>query len=175
MTTPETARLVHLVRHAEAVPRVAWAQPDGRRPLSAAGVRQSEAIGARLAPVPPGARPLRRVLSSPALRCRQTVQPTAARAGLEVEDRDELAEDSDPLLTLALLADAASLLSEGTALAACTHGDVIEGILETFAPAGVVVAGPLRAPKAVVWELSFENGRLSSARFVAPPPPGVPR
>jgi phosphohistidine phosphatase SixA len=165
-STDSDKRTVYLVRHAVAVPRGSWTGPDVKRPLRDAGLRQAEALAERS--VSSGRR-LERVLSSPAVRCRQTVEPTAARAGLVVEERDGLMEGSDPLDALDLLLDEATRTSEGSAIVACSHGDVIDGILESFGPLGVVVDGPLQAPKGATWELEISDGLLESARFVAPP------
>jgi 8-oxo-dGTP diphosphatase len=110
-----------------------------------------------------------RCVASPALRCRETVGPLAERAGLEVEELDDLAEGGDPMVALAQLLDSTRLLRDGASFAACTHGDVIDGILETFGPSGVTVTGALRAPKASVWQLTVAGGDLVAARFEPPP------
>ena len=63
---------------------------------------------------------VRRVVSSPYVRCVQTVEPLAAALGLEVEQDDRLEEGAG--------AAAADLLSED-GVVCCTHGDVVEAIL----------------------------------------------
>lgn len=108
-----------------------------------------------------------RVLSSAALRCRQTVGPTATSLALELEEIDLLMEGGDPLEALALLVAEVGRVQEGAAIVACSHGDVIGGILDTFVPTGVAVDGPLQAPKAVTWELGVAADEIVSARFVA--------
>lgn len=158
------ARIAYLVRHADAVSRDAWAGPDAGRPLSALGRAQAAAIGLELAA---GAS---RAISSAALRCRETLAPAASGAGIEVEDVDELAEGADPLAALRVVVGAAEAASQGTSVLACSHGDVITGVIDTFAPTGVDVVGPLRAPKASVWELEVVAGAVRRARYVAPPP-----
>lgn len=79
---------VLLIRHASAGDRDEWTGDDRLRPLDERGLRQAEQLVSRLA-----AYDVERVLSSPALRCVQTVQPLARARGLEIELRDELAEE----------------------------------------------------------------------------------
>jgi 8-oxo-dGTP diphosphatase len=63
---------------------------------------------------------VRRVVSSPYVRCVQTVEPLAAELGLEVELDDRLKEGAG--------ASAAGLLSED-GVVCCTHGDIVEALL----------------------------------------------
>jgi 8-oxo-dGTP diphosphatase len=79
---------VILLRHASAGDRERWQGDDRERPLDERGRKQSEAIVARLAGYP-----VERILTSPALRCIETVEPLAAARALTPELRDELAEE----------------------------------------------------------------------------------
>jgi 8-oxo-(d)GTP phosphatase len=104
-----------LVRHASAGDRHDWAGDDRLRPLDDKGRRQAEEIAAVL-----DSGDVRRVVSSPYVRCVQTVEPLAAELGLEVELDDRLAEGAG--------AAARPLLDEeGVVL--CTHGDVLHELL----------------------------------------------
>jgi len=99
-----------------------------------------------------------RVLSSPSLRCTQTVEPLAVVRGLTVENCDALAEGNGPagLDLVQRLAGAPVVL--------CTHGDVIGDILEAMpAPEGS------RMQKASVWVLEADAGGYSTARYLPPP------
>jgi len=145
--------LVALVRHAAAVERAAWPDDDGARPLSERGRRQAEALAARLAPG------LRRVLSSPARRCVETVEPLARRVGVRVETVGWLAEGTPAAEALRRLEEAAHALAGGR-LAACSHGDVLPALLELVAPAG----GPPRLGTAEVVELELAAGHLRATR-----------
>jgi phosphohistidine phosphatase SixA len=69
-------------------------------------------------------RDIRRVLTSPYVRCRQTVEPLARSLGLPVEERSELAEGATAEDALGLVR---SLDSETAVL--CTHGDVVGEVL----------------------------------------------
>ena len=77
-----------VIRHASAGDREEWEGDDRLRPLDAKGFAQA----ARLAQLLDGYE-ISRVLSSPALRCVQTVEPLAHERGLEVQGRDELTEE----------------------------------------------------------------------------------
>ncbi len=104
-----------LVRHAAAGKRREWDGDDRLRPLDERGRRQAAALVELL-----GLLGFRRVVSSPYVRCVETVEPLAAALGVEVETDDRLAEGAG--------AAALELLREDGVLA-CTHGDVIEEVL----------------------------------------------
>jgi 8-oxo-(d)GTP phosphatase len=76
----ETVPLI-LVRHASAGRKADWPGDDQLRPLDASGVAEAQALAGLLACFAPTAR----VISSPALRCTDTVRPFAAGFGGTVE------------------------------------------------------------------------------------------
>jgi 8-oxo-(d)GTP phosphatase len=106
-----------LVRHASAGDRKNWQGDDRLRPLDPRGERQAE----RLVEVLAGHR-LDRILTSPYVRCVQTVEPLARVRGLPVEEREELAEGAglDAFLGLA---------RELGPAAVSVHGDLVEELL----------------------------------------------
>jgi 8-oxo-dGTP diphosphatase len=104
-----------LLRHASAGHRDDWDGPDHLRPLDKRGRRQAAELVELLRPYG-----LRRVLSSPYIRCVQTVEPLAAVLGLPVEEDGRLAEGSG--------SGARELLHEDGVLA-CTHGDIVFDVL----------------------------------------------
>jgi phosphohistidine phosphatase SixA/ADP-ribose pyrophosphatase YjhB (NUDIX family) len=106
-----------LIRHASAGDRKSWQGDDRLRPLDARGALQAE----RLVGVLAGHR-VARILSSPYLRCVQTVEPLASGRGLAVERREELAEGAG-------LAAFYSLGDELRAAAVSVHGDLVEELL----------------------------------------------
>jgi len=155
------ARL-YLVRHAHAGDRSAWRGDDSLRPLSEKGRRQAEGIAALIT----GLDPVRRVLSSPSLRCVQTVEPLARLAGLAVEPDERLLEGADPAAALELIGEE---LGEGV-VAACTHGDIVPGVLGLLQSDGVRVEGALTWPKASTWVLEGgDGGGVVAARYLPPP------
>jgi 8-oxo-dGTP diphosphatase len=104
-----------LLRHASAGDRHSWTGDDRLRPLDDKGHRQAAEIAAALR-----SEEIRRVVSSPYVRCVQTVEPLAAELGLEVELDDRLIEGAG---------GAAEPLLEEDRVVACTHGDVIHDLL----------------------------------------------
>lgn len=108
---------VILLRHAAAGDRNAWDGDDRLRPLDDEGYDQAIALPGALA-----GRGIARVVSSPYLRCIESVEPLAAALGLTVELDTRLAEGAGRERALALLAE----LDGGLA---CTHGDVAEAVL----------------------------------------------
>jgi 8-oxo-(d)GTP phosphatase len=118
---PETARAsdlglsrlpLLLIRHARAGKRSEWQGDDRRRPLDDIGRRQAAALAEALEGFA-----ITRILSSPYDRCVQTVEPLAARRGLEIELAPELGEERQH--------DDGAALARGLAgepVAACVHG-----------------------------------------------------
>jgi 8-oxo-dGTP diphosphatase len=101
-----------LVRHGWAGSSERWQGDDRRRPLDERGHAQALALPDLLA-----AYPAQRIVSSPYLRCVQTVEPLATLRGLAVEPADELGEDRQDADGLEFVR---SLL--GTDAIVCTHG-----------------------------------------------------
>jgi 8-oxo-(d)GTP phosphatase len=114
---------VILLRHASAGDRDAWAQDDRLRPLDERGRAQAVALRDELR-----AHGVQRVVSSPYVRCMQTVAPL----GLEIVPDERLAEGASVEETRALLQS----LDDAVA---CTHGDVIEGVLGRSVKKGAAV------------------------------------
>jgi 2,3-bisphosphoglycerate-dependent phosphoglycerate mutase len=76
-----------LVRHAEAAPPDAAGDPEDQRPLSEAGRRAAEELADELEPFHVSA-----VYSSPYPRAVQTVEPTARRRGLPIQELADMRE-----------------------------------------------------------------------------------
>jgi 8-oxo-dGTP diphosphatase len=114
---------VILLRHASAGDRAEWHGDDRLRPLDKRGRKQAKRLRDVLF-----THDVRRVLSSPYVRCTETVAPL----GLDIETDDRLAEGAPPEGTLELLADLDRAV-------ACTHGDVIEALLGRSLPKGGAV------------------------------------
>jgi len=82
----ETVPLI-LLRHASAGRKAEWPGDDGSRPLDERGVADAQTLAGLMACFAPVAR----VISSPAVRCIETVRPYAAGFGGTVETEDCLA------------------------------------------------------------------------------------
>ena len=125
-------RMFVLLRHAHAVNKRAWSRPDRERPLSERGFQQAEALVEPLSAVP-----LRRLLSSPALRCRQTLDPLAHRLGLAIESTELLDPDVDASLVSELAEDPGSMDA-----VLCTHGETLAALLGHWQARGRIVLTP---------------------------------
>ena len=154
MSTDGPSRVL-LVRHAEAGDRERWTGDDRVRPLTRRGWRQAQALAERLRDAP-----LTRILSSPYVRCVQTVEPLAAARGLAVETTDDLAEGAGHRPVLRLLAEVGDA-------ALCTHGDVLQDVLEWLERHGVVLDGGMA--KGSMWMLDTVHGEVVAARYLSPP------
>lgn len=141
-----------LVRHGTAGNRKDWVGDDRLRPLDEKGVRQAEALAGLLVN-----QPIKRIFSSPYLRCVQTMEPLAERLGLTIDRVDELAEG-------AAREDVEKLVRRagGDLVVLCTHGDVIEWIVGPDSP----------NRKGGFWVLKQTEGRLSPNRYTPPPRTG---
>lgn len=107
--------IVYLVRHATAGHRASWEGDDQLRPLDDRGRRQAEGLVELL-----GRRDFERIVSSPAVRCVDTVVPLADGRGLTVEPSEALAEGAGREAALELFRAA------GAPLVASVHGDMVE-------------------------------------------------
>jgi phosphohistidine phosphatase SixA len=149
---------VYLVRHAKAGDRSAWTEDDRLRPLSKSGRRQAEALVRSLRDLEIG-----RIVSSPCVRCEQTVRPLALDRGLPLELDEALAEGA-PLAGLLELIDGLGL----EAVVACGHGDLIPEMIDHLRAQGVPTDdGPTK--KASTWVLEREGGVVVRARYLPPP------
>jgi 8-oxo-dGTP pyrophosphatase MutT (NUDIX family) len=149
----------YLVRHAKAGDRATWTGVDLARPLSKTGYRQAKALVKELA-----GRPVKRIVSSPAVRCIETVTPLAAQRGLPVEPRDELLEGASLSGLLGLLDELRS-----TASVLSGHGDLIPEAIEHLEREGMAVGSDRGWKKASVWVLDREAGLIVRATYLPPP------
>jgi 8-oxo-dGTP diphosphatase len=108
-----------LVRHARAGKRERWRGDDRLRPLDAKGMGQAEALAMLLRGQAP-----ERIVSSPFVRCVQTVEPLAAELGLDVEERAELGEERQATEGVPLVL---ALGSERAVV--CCHGGLPEALV----------------------------------------------
>lgn len=160
LVADQAARVVCLVRHGQAGDSSQWDAPDELRPLSEHGTAQAQA----LVPLLAAHRPVL-LVSSPFRRCVQTLEPLGERLRLAVQAHEALADDAHADDARRLLQAIAPL---GPAVA-CTHGELESALLESLVAAGVPLPEPLRYQKGSIWELTLEDGRIVSGRYVPPP------
>ena len=81
---------LYVLRHARAGRRSAWKGADEKRPLTGVGRRQAAGVVELL-----GDLDIAQIVSSPYVRCQQSVAPLAERLALPVDLADELAEGAE--------------------------------------------------------------------------------
>ena len=158
MTTP-----IYLVRHAKAGSRARWTDPDHLRPLSKPGRRQAKALVGLFAE-----QPFSRLLSSPHIRCVETLEPLAAVRKLEVETTDDLAEGAaiEPVLDLML---ALAQNWTGRTLHARRRDAAL--LVHRVASAGIPLQGgsPIDLAKGSTWIFDVADREFAQARYVLRP------
>lgn len=148
---------VHLVRHAKAGSRSGWEDDDRIRPLTKNGWRQAEAIADHLA-----ARGATVLVSSPYLRCHQTLEPLSRLLDMAIVIDERLAEGRPFAPVIELL----TTVPDGGVL--CSHGDIIPETLGALQRRGCRVHGPADWRKGTVWTIDRHDGELTSARVWRP-------
>jgi 8-oxo-dGTP diphosphatase len=151
--------MLYVVRHAKAGSRSEWTGDDRLRPVSSKGRVQSEAVADRLADVATGD-----LVSSPYLRCIETLQPLAERIGGAVRADERLAEDTGFTGALELLGE----LPDGSVV--CSHGDVIPETISALQRRGTNIVGEPDWRKASVWVLTRDDAGTITAATAWPPP-----
>jgi hypothetical protein len=81
--------MVCLIRHAHAGDKHQWPGRDHDRPLSVPGQHEAHGLLVRLRDYP-----ISRILTSPAVRCAQTVEPLSQRRAVPIELVDALRVDA---------------------------------------------------------------------------------
>lgn len=154
-------KTVYLVRHAQALSRGTWSRDDNLRPLSKKGERQAQALIGVL-----DGHDVKRVISSPSLRCQATVEPLAEHLSFPVELDYRLIEGSS-------LDEARQVLDEAVEadgeIVLCSHGDVIPEVLWHLSANGTKVHGEQRWAKGSVWALTWDGKKFTDARYTPPP------
>jgi 8-oxo-dGTP pyrophosphatase MutT (NUDIX family)/phosphohistidine phosphatase SixA len=121
---PDTVPLI-LLRHAKALPRSEWKRADDDRPLDKAGAADAVTLASMLSCFAPRAA----VVTSPAVRCVDTIRPYAARAGSLVQAFDALragpAAGPGPAA-----AQVFSLIAARDPAIVCGHRENLPGLLE---------------------------------------------
>lgn len=105
-----------------------------------------------------------RILSSPYLRCIETVLPLARERALDVDETDALSEGAPVEEVLELVG---SLEGQPTVL--CSHGDVIPALMQHWVDRGTRIEGIAGWKKGSMWILEREGDGFATARYVPPP------
>lgn len=158
---------VILLRHASARSRKSWDGPEIERPLDDDGLAQAGILVELLRALGPA-----RVVSSTARRCRQTVEPFAAAAGLEIEDEPDLTEqafDDDSARPLGVLSRVAADRGRGPWLL-CTHRPVLGPLLSAATGRRWAHGREKALRTAELAVLTGAYGRMWAERYPTPPP-----
>jgi 8-oxo-dGTP diphosphatase len=163
---PESTVL--LVRHAKAGSRKQWDGDDDLRPLSSTGHDQAHHLAAILPLFGPD-----RLASAPPIRCRDTMTPFAAAAGLPITTEPMLGEESygaDPEAGLQRLR---ALVAEPGVTVLCSQGGVIPDAVASLAEESEIDLGidldDVPSRKASTWVLTFGGGGLRAADYYPTP------
>jgi len=171
--------------HMDAVGRQGWTGDPDERPLTELGKQQSERIAQELT-----ASPVNGVFSSPALRCRESLEPLVKKTGLPVQVmsgfRDTLGykapagwenpnrQGPDPL---------GGAYSAGSAVAAfneikrqipnghavlCSYGDIVPALLSFIAGAHGLDMPPKLDAKGAIYTLVMDGDKASLSGRDAP-------
>jgi 8-oxo-dGTP diphosphatase len=152
---------IYLVRHAKAGERDSWPGEDWLRPLSRRGQHQAE----HLLDVFSGLA-VELVLSSPYVRCLESVVPLAGWHKVAIEPVDELAEGAAFDDVIALVR---KHLTHETVM--CTHGDIVPMVLDWVRVNGVDVGSDPQWPKGSTWVLHTDTeGEVVRASYIPNPP-----
>ena len=166
---------VLIVRHAHAGSRSAWKGDDRERPLSEKGLAQAVALVGVLARFG-----TTRLLSSPYVRCVETLGPAGTALGLPVEAVDWLTEGAGPEAVARLGVgpertdglswaggggDRGAGAGTGT-LALCTHGDVAVDCFAAFGRPDDGIRPTLQ--KGALWVLDEVDGTLTITDYLQP-------
>jgi phosphohistidine phosphatase SixA len=150
--------VIYLVRHAHAGDKHEWNAPDELRPLTPSGWNDAAGLLTTLGDVS-----LDAVVSSPAIRCMQTVRDLAQQRGLPIRGDRRLARDARIGHALTLIGELAD-----THAVVCSHGELIGALLFRLREQGVPVPRGADSAKGSAWVLGTKGGAVVSAQYLPP-------
>ena len=122
----ETWPLV-IVRHAKAVARSDWQGDDRERPLVVRGRERADALIPVLA-----AYGITHILTSPSVRCLDTISPYAVWSGTEPHRKKGLSEEGHEASPDKAVQHLEAVLERGEPTTICSHGPVMTALLATL-------------------------------------------
>ena len=149
---------LYIVRHAKAGKRSEWDGPDALRPLSDKGWEQSQAIAETLIELKPSA-----LISSPAVRCVQTLEPLSEATKIKIVTDQRLFEHGDVDQMIDLLED----VQDSTVIS--SHGDMIPEAIKLLQRRGMEIGSKPDWRKASIWVVERTKNGFISAVAIAPP------
>lgn len=155
---------VVVLRHAQALPRKDWdGSTDKERPLTDFGKKQ-----ARAAVGPLRAFGIKKIISSPAKRCRKTVQPFAVASGLDIRLSDDLSQDAWEEHHAKTRRELKKVLARNKAVVVCSHRPVIPTLITQIAELSNAPSGQYLTDAATLEPASFSVIHLSVTKPKSP-------
>lgn len=148
------------LRHAKATPRSEWHDSDSSRPLTQRGQKQADAVVPALR-----AFGVRKIISSDAVRCVQTVAPLARILDTPVIETPHLSQDAWEAGTSDERSVIGKRVRSGKPAVLCSHRPVLPAILSEIALATGTVQGSYLGSAA-----SLEPGAFSVVHLSATNP-----
>jgi 8-oxo-(d)GTP phosphatase len=124
------------LRHAKAVAREDWKKADRLRPLTPRGAKQAKAIVGPLSSFG-----VRRIVSSDAVRCMQTVQPLASALGRDIRPTTLISQDAWEEGETEVRTVIGRRVRSRKPAVLCSHGPVLPDILREIALATGTMRG----------------------------------
>ena len=147
-----------VLRHAKALSRSEWEGADAARPLTERGRRQAEAIVAPLR-----AFGVRRIITSDAVRCVQTVTPLANAIDRVPVMTEHLSQDAWEEGVSDVRTVVGKRVRAGKPAVICSHGPVLPGILSELALATGTMHGSYLGSASALEVGAFSVAHLSAS------------
>jgi 8-oxo-dGTP diphosphatase len=145
------------LRHGKAVTRGDWKGADASRPLTARGTKQAGVIVGPLA-----AFGVRKIISSPAVRCVTTVTPLAVALGRTVERTEAISQDAWEAGESDVRTVVGKRVRSRKAVVLCSHGPVLPDIINEIALATGTLRGSYLGSAAALETGAFSVVHLSA-------------
>lgn len=128
------------LRHGKAVPPTSWDGPDATRPLLHRGLEQARSVAPAIAAWAP-----RKLISSNAVRCVTTIEPTAQLTGLPIKLTAKISQDAYEDGSAGVRKVVRKRVEKQVPVVLCSHGPVLPEIVDAVAGAtGTTLDAPLK-------------------------------
>jgi len=145
------------LRHAKALSRSEWDGADAARPLAERGHRQAKSVTGPLR-----AFGVRKIVTSDAVRCVQTVAPLAKALDRRAVQTDQISQDAWEEGTADLRSIVGKRVRSGKPAVLCSHGPVLPGLLSEIALATGTMHGSYLGSASSLEPAAFSVVHLSS-------------
>ncbi len=147
------------LRHGKAVAPRNWRGPDSTRPLTQRGAKQAASVVETITAWGP-----RRIITSTATRCVDTVTPLAAASGIEIKRTEQISQDAFEQGTDDVRTAIGKRVRARKTAVLCSHGPVLPEILREIALATGTTLGSYISNAADLETGGFSVVHLSSSR-----------